>query len=149
MNYSDSIALIAAERSEVAANLSEQAANTSWNAAIIALVAAIIGLLGPIVVHTIIQRIKDKRHQAELCRQYLSVADKLALRMSHGNEQKDKFDLTMLELTRMTQFERVKFLQENGITDIVAFYDWLDQQCPGWSVTTLSEYTVLKGNSKA
>lgn len=148
MNYSDSIALIAAERSEVAANLSEQAATTSWNAAIIALVAAIIGIVGPIIVHALIQHLKDKHRQAELCKQYLSVADKLALRMSSGNEHKDKFDLVMLELARMTQFERVKFLQENGIADIVAFYEWLDPQCPGWPVTTLSEYTVLKGNNK-
>ena len=68
--------------------------------------------------------------------------------MSSGNEHKDKFDLVMLELARMTQFERVKFLQENGIADIVAFYEWLEPQCPGWPVTTLSEYTVLKGNNK-
>ena len=145
MNYSDSIALMAAERSEVAAQLSEHAADISWNAAIIALLAAIIGLVGPMVVYAVKHRLDDKRKQAELRAIFTSVSDKLALRMAHGNETKEKFDLVMLELSRMEQYDRVKFLQDNGITDIAAFYEWLEPHCPGWPVLTFGEYTALKG----
>lgn len=128
MNYSDSIVLIAAERSYEAAQLSMSAAYISMGAVGITLLVAIIGIL---------------QHYLNRMKLYKSVADKLALKKIYRNEDKPKFELVVLSLYGMKQNERIKFLHDNGITDIADFYDWVDRYYPGWC-PYLTEYRMLK-----
>lgn len=134
MNYSDSIVLIAAERSDEAAQLSTHAAYISVIAAGITLLVTILGILWYFV-----------RQYLNRIKLYKSVSDKLALKMVYRNEDKPKFELVVLSLAKMKQNERIRFLHDNGITDIADFYEWVDSYYQGWCLY-FEEYHVLKRN---
>lgn len=132
-NY-DSIALIAAERSNDAAHTSMQAANLSLVVAIIGLVGLVLGIVWYFV----------EKHISRM-KLYHSVADKLALKMMYRNEDKPKFELVALSLVKMEPNERTRYLYDNGIADVIDFYKWVDRYAPGW-LPFFKEYQVLKTN---